>query len=116
MSRKDYYGFNKSRRGSTVFWIFFGIIVFAALYFPLFGGNLKYLIGSYVTGIFEKIGAILYVAGLFLMVIPVFFIRSKKFWKLFFLGLAFYVLSIMFFNPRFWGVVTNLTPVSKGYH
>ena len=101
MSRRDYYGYHRERRGSKVFWAFFGIVAFAAIYFPFFGGALRYQIGDFVSGIFTKIGSFLLFGGLILLGIG--FIRmftgSLKGVKLALLGIILIWVSLNFFNP-----------------
>lgn len=118
MSRRNYYGYNRGRRGSVVFWIFFGIVSFAAIYFPFFGGNLRYLIGDFVSGIFAKIGSFLFFGGLILLGIG--FIRmftgGFKGIKIALLGLILVWVSLNFFDPGLWGILTHSEAVPKGYH
>lgn len=118
MSRRDYYGYHRGRRGSKVFWVFFGIVAFAAIYFPFFGGNLRYQIGSFVSGIFEQIGTFLFYGGLILLGIG--FIRmftgGLKDIKLALLGVLLLWVALNFFNPGLWGIVTHGKEVPQGYH
>ena len=120
MSRYDTYGYSQGRRGTAVFWIFFAILAFAAIYFPFFGGNLRYQVGNTVDGILTKIGNIIYVLGALLMVIG--------FLKLFLsrggmgalrpmiLGFLLLIIATWLVNP---GDITTLSinqPAQKGYH
>ncbi len=118
MSRRDYYSFQRGRRGSKVFWIFFGIVAFAAIYFPFFGGNLKYQIGNAVSGIFDQIGRFLFFGGLILLGIGFLrmFTGSFKGIKLALLGVILLWVAINFFDPGLWGILTHGKGVSQGYH
>ena len=116
--RRDSYGFNRGRRGSTVFWIFFGIIAFAAIYFPFFGGNLRYQIGSFTTGIFDKIGLIFLIGGMILVGIGLIriFTGKLKGIKIGLLGVILVWIALNFFDPGLWGILANGNAVPKGYH
>lgn len=118
MSRRDYYGVKRGRRGSTVFWIFFGIVAFAAIYFPFFGGNLRYQIGSTVSSIFSKIGSFLLFGGLILLSIGLIriFTGGFKGIKTAVLGVMLIWVAITFFEPGIWGILTHGEAVPKGYH
>lgn len=120
MSRRDYYGYRRGRRGSIVFWIFLGIVAFAAIYFPFFGGNSKYQVGSYVSGIFHNLGLCLFIGGLFFIGIGLIRMMLPKGFKpgikMALLGGILVWIAINFFEPSLWGFITNLEPVPKGYH
>lgn len=118
MSRRDYYGYQKGKRGSKVFWIFFGIVAFVAIYFPFFGGNLRYQIGNFVSGIFDQVGLFLLFGGLILLGIGFIkmFTGSLKGIKLALLGVILIWVSLNFFNPGLWGIVTHGKEVPQGYH
>lgn len=115
--RRDSYGFNRSRRGSTVFWIFFGIIAFAAIYFPFFGGNLRSQIGNFTTGIFSKIGLLLFFGGLILLGIGLITIVTGKLKgiKIALLGFILVWVAMNFFDPGLGGVLTN-NAFPRGYY
>lgn len=118
MSRRDYYGYQRGRRGSKVFWVFFGIVAFAAIYFPFFGGNLRYQIGNFVSDLFEKIGTFILYGGLMLLGFGFFrmFTGSLKGVKVALLGVILIWVAINFFNPGLWGIITHGKEISQGYH
>jgi len=112
MSRRHYYGYNRGRQGSKVFWIFLGIVAFAAIYFPFFGGNLRYQIGTFVSQIFQTIGIYLFIGGVVLLFYGL--VRLKL--KSMLLGGILLWVAITFVEPGLWGILTNGVSVPKGYH
>ncbi len=51
-----------------IFWAFFGIIGFCAIYFPFFAPNLRYTTSAYLKGIFTPIGTISITLGSLMVV------------------------------------------------
>ena len=43
----------KKKGTNFILWFFFGFIGFIVIYFPLFGGNLRYTTGSFFSTIFK---------------------------------------------------------------
>jgi len=77
MSRYKSYGYNGRRRGSKVFWIFLAIILFGAIYYPFYGKDLRFEIGTLVSEVFNTIGALLIIIGIILTLIAFFQAFSK---------------------------------------
>ena len=120
MSDYDSFGYTQQKRGSKVFWIITGIIAFAAIYFPFFGGNLRYTIGSRVDYILIQVGKYLFIAGLLMfglgllyMIISGGGLRGLKPMIIGFLLMAF---AGWLVNPGGLGQITHGVPVPKGYH
>ena len=57
----------RERRSNKKIWIFFGILVFIAIYVPIFGGNLRYQTGTLLKVIFNSLGTISMFIGGFLV-------------------------------------------------
>ncbi len=118
MSRFDNYGYSRGRRGSTVLWIFVGIVAFTTLFYPFFGGNLRYGIGNFISGIFFAIGRVLFIGGIFLLMIGFVAIlfSGLKGIKIALLGLFLMILGSLFMEPGNFGLVSQGKPAPKGYH
>ena len=59
----NYGGKREKKRGSHIFWVFMGIIVFAAIFYPFFGGDLRYEIGFVVSDFLKSAGLLLVSLG-----------------------------------------------------
>lgn len=117
MKRRNYYNYNQKRRGSKVFWIFIGIIAFAAIFFPFFGSNLVYQIQS-AYSIVREIGKILCLVGSFMLVLGsfVFLFISRKGGKYILIGLILIIIGLIFIDPFNFNFYFNFSKSSKGYH
>ncbi len=99
-----------------VYWVFFGIIFFLAIYFPIFGSNLRYEIGTILRFIFNSIGNILVFVGLIFILLGVLsFFNLNPGKALIFMILGGVLLSFggIFLMP---GSVGTTDPAPKGYH
>ena len=125
MSRKNNYGFQgypkQGRKGNMIFWVFFGILAFACIYFPFFGQNLRYQVGNFVSDIFSQMGYYIFMGGSFCMAFAFLSALSKKFGKcakFALIGGAMILLGLWFWNP---GLLAGLMsfgqkPFSRGYY
>ena len=117
--RDDFIIISNKKRGSSILWIFFGIIGFIAIYFPLFGGNLRFTTGMYFSRIFTLAGTVCRTLGIiilawgFLMLICT---HSFKSLKIMLFGFFLLILGSFFLEPGTIGVITDGKAVPKGYH
>lgn len=69
MSRSNYYHNQEEKSSNTIIIILFGLVVFIFLFFPFFGGELKYHLGSMFSKIIDIIGTLSFtIGGLFFIV------------------------------------------------
>ena len=59
---------DKKKSNNLALFILFGIIAFIAIYFPLFGGNLRFATGNAISFVFNEIGTICLTFGTLMMV------------------------------------------------
>ena len=115
----DSRGFRNKKGGSSILWVFFGIIGFLAIFFPFFGGNLRYTTGTHLSRIFTLAGTVCSTLGIiilawgFLMLICT---HSFKSLKIMFFGFFLLMLGSLFLEPGTFGVITDGKAVPKGYH
>jgi len=56
--------YNKtSQKGRYVLWIFIALLVFLVIFFPLFGHNLRYQVGSFFDQALKYIGYVCFFGG-----------------------------------------------------
>ena len=99
-----------------VYWVLFGIVFFLVIYFPIFGNNLRYEIGTILRFIFNSIGNILVFFGLIFILLGVLsFFNLNPGKALMFLILGGVLLSFggLFLIP---GSLGSTDPAPKGYH
>jgi len=121
MVRYDNYGYARGRKGSTVLWLLLGIVAFATLYYPFFGGNLKFKIGSFVEPFLTFFGTFFLIVGAILIGIGfiMLFISGGggKGIKLALYGFLFLILGLAFVEPGSFGFISHVgRPAPKGYH
>jgi len=96
--------------------IFFGIIMFVVLYFPLFGSSMRYEYGRSFSLIFSSIGTILVYLGTIYILIGVLSFFNMNPGK----GFRFLILGVILLSFAAWflipGSVGTDQPVPKGYH
>ncbi len=117
-----YYAEKKSQ---TTYWVFFGILGFVAVYFPLFGTSIRYQFGTLFSGFFEivlstigtimkTIGTITFLLGLLYLICG----RSAKALPVMLTG--FFFIMIGFFctgeNFLFFLEGRDAPPRPKGYN
>ena len=115
----DFIIINKKKGGSSILWVFFGIIVFLAIYFPLFGGNLRYTTGSFFSGIFKTAGNVCCTLGILLLAwgfLTLICTRSFKAISIMLFGFFLLMLGNFLLEPGTFGVISDGKVVPKGYH
>lgn len=127
MGEYERFGYSQRRRGSKVFWIITAIIAFATIYYPFFGGSLRYEISSNVNSALTEFGSYILLAGLILFVLGVIIMfatqslsRAIRFLAL---GYILMVFASYFVDPGHLGIIAPPSPVGapgakppKGYH
>ena len=120
MVHYDNYGYARGRKGSTVLWLLLGIVAFATLYYPFFGGNLKFKIGSFVEPFLTFFGTLFVIVGLILVgvgFILLFTSSMRKGIKLALYGFLILILGFAFVEPGSFGFISHVgKPAPKGYH
>ncbi len=109
----------ENKKSSVIFWIFFGIIGFLAIYFPLFGSNLRFQTGALLSKAFTTVGTILVTFGALMFVWGLFTLfcgKSGSGVKVMILGFVMVFLGSYFINPALLGVGSTGKEVPKGYH
>jgi len=107
------------KRGNSILLIFFGIIGFLLIYFPLFGGTLRFTIGSFFSGIFKIAGTICTTLGILLLAwgfLTLICTRSFKAISIMLFGFFLLMLGSFFLEPGTFGIISNGKAVPKGYH
>ncbi|MFX1364522.1 MAG: hypothetical protein ACFFCE_19430 [Promethearchaeota archaeon] len=89
MSKRDYYHYQEKKTSTTIILIF-GLVVFIFLFFPFFGGELKYHLGAMFTKIIDIIGTISLTIGSVFLIIGVIgiFAQSGKWIRNIIVGIA----------------------------
>ena len=120
MSNPDGFGgFRNKKRGSSILWVFFGVIGFIAIYFPLFGSNLRFTVGTFFSQAFRTLGTICLTLGVLIMVwgfLTLICTRSMKAISFMLLGFFLMLLGSFFLEPGNLGIISNGEKVPKGYH
>ena len=119
MDRYDNYGYARGRKRSTVLWLLLGIVAFATLYYPFFGGNLKFKVVSFVEPILTLFGTFFLIVGAILIGIGfiMLFISGGKGIKIALYGFLFLILGLAFVEPGSFGFISHVgRPAPKGYH
>ena len=109
----------ENKKSSMIFWVFFGIIGFLAIYFPIFGSNLRFQTGAMLSKVFTTAGTILVTLGALMFVWGLFMLfcgKSGSGVKVMILGFVMMFLGGYFINPAFIGVGSTGKEVPKGYH
>jgi hypothetical protein len=115
----DFIIIRNKKNGSSILWVFFGIIGFLLIYFPLFGGNLRYTTGTFFSGIFTIAGTICCTLGILLLAWGFLtLICTRSFKALFIMLFGFFLLMLgsFFLEPGTLGMITDGKKVPKGYH
>ncbi len=63
MSKSKYYLMRERRNSRSTVFIFLGIVICVFIFFPFYGINLRYQVGSTFSKIFDSIGIICLLAG-----------------------------------------------------
>ncbi len=115
----DFGGFRNKKKGNSILWIFFGVIGFITIYFPLFGSNLRFTVGTFFSQAFTTLGTICLTLGLIIMVwgfLMLLCARSMKAISVMLVGFFLMLLGSFFLEPANLGVISNGESVPKGYH
>lgn len=112
MAKYDGYSYNRGKRGSNVFWIFVGILAFCAIYFPFFGGNLRYKVGNSVDNVLTEVGGYIILFGFILIIIGIVQLLGKSGLKSFrpmIIGIFLITLGTWFINPGSFAIISHGT-------
>lgn len=71
MSKSNYYHYQEKKSTTTIIVILFGLVIFIFLFFPFFGGELKYHLGSMFSKIIDIIGTLSFTIGTLFFIIGV---------------------------------------------
>ena len=110
-----------SSGGTTkaVFWIFFGIVGFIAIYMPFYGTNLRYQVGGAFSNTFNTIGVILFTLGTLMMLwglLILFCGKNLSGIKLMLLGFLICYIGGFFLAPATLGSSSSGKDIPQGYH
>ena len=114
---KEYFSSEKKNNFKGMFWIFFGIVFFIAIYIPFLAPNLRYQIGSVFSAIFDFIGGLCLFVGFLLFIWGIAGVlcgRNFRAVSLLILGVLMIWIGMFLLEPTS-GFGTNATS-SKGYH
>lgn len=92
----------KEKGHKWVYWTFFSVVLFVAVYFPFFAPNLKYQVGTVASQIFFLIGGLCYFFGfLFIIwgIVTIFCGRSFNGVKLLIVGVLLIWIASYFAAP-----------------
>ena len=109
----------KKKGTNFILWFFFGFIGFIVIYFPLFGGNLRYTTGSFFSTIFKTAGTVCCTLGILVLAwgfLTLICTRSFKAISIMLLGFFLLMLGNFFLEPGMFGVISDGKAVPKGYH
>ncbi|MHA1294546.1 MAG: hypothetical protein ACTSQJ_18045 [Promethearchaeota archaeon] len=103
-----------------IFWFFFGIITFIAIYFPFFGGNLRFSVGSSLSAVFHILGKISFSIGSLMMIWGLFTLLCTRSIKsgipLMVIGFLLCLFGSYLLDPSIIGFSTFGKEVPQGYH
>ena len=108
-----------NKKFNVVFWVFFGIIGFLAIYFPFFGPNLRFQTGMMLSKVFTTVGTVLVTLGALMFIwglLSLFCGRTSSGVKVMLLGFVMMFLGGYFINPALIGAGGTGREVPKGYH
>ncbi len=109
-------GKNKS---NYIFWVFLIIIGFVAIYYPLFGSDLRFTADRYFSSIFRAVGIVCYTIGVLMLVwgiLTLFCTRSFKAIGIMLVGFFLIIVASFWFEPATFGIFTHGKEVPKMYH
>jgi len=109
----------KEKKNNSVLWVFAAIIGFIAIYYPLFGSNLRYTTGNLFSNIFHTIGTVCLTLGVLIFIWGFLFLictRSMKAMSLMLFGFILILIASFWLEPGTMGIMTNGEPVPRGYH
>jgi hypothetical protein len=111
MAQKKYIIIGEDKRNKTVVYTFFGILIFVAVFFPLFELNFRYQLGQFFSKIFDIIGTISLTIGSAIVVITILtlFAGGKVFLRTLIVGIV-----LVWIGCWCTGAVVNLFGVSIG--
>jgi len=120
-SKNDYIIVQEKKDKGTkkIFLLFFGILAFIAIYFPLFGANMRYQTGSLLSQTFDIIGKLCIAIGGIMVVwglLNLLCRRSMGGAALMIMGAILLFIGGWFAAPGTIGMMTTGKEVPKGYH
>lgn len=111
---------NKSdKKSKVVFWVFFGIIAFLAIWFPFFGPDLRFKTSATLSKAFTSVGTILVTFGVIMFMwgmLSLFCGRTSAGVKVMVLGAVLIFLGGYFITPSLVGAGSTGKRVPRGYH
>lgn len=120
MAQKDSVIVNiKQKHQKLAYWILFGILGFIVIYFPFFGGNLRYQMSGTLSATTNYFGTIFYKIGMFVLVwgiLSLFCTGGKRGISVMIIGCLILVISMYFLNPGTIGSLSGGKSLPKGYH
>jgi len=111
--------YDEEKKSNSVLWVFFGIIGFIAIYYPLFGGNLRYTTGAFFSNIFHTIGIVCCTLGVLIIVwgfLILICTKSMKAISLMLFGFVLILIGSFWLEPGTMGTITHGEAVPRGYH
>jgi len=118
--KDDYIIIEKSsNRSKSVFWIFFGILGFIAIYMPFYGANLRYQTGTMFSKTFNFIGTTLMVLGGLMLIWGLFSLfcgSTSGGIKLMILGVLLIIIASYFLAPATIVASSSGREAPQGYH
>ena len=107
---------DKKKSSNWMYLIFFGIIAFLMIYFPFFGGNMRYEFGVVFSQIFITLGILMIFLGIIFIlngILSFFFKSPLRGFKYLLMGIVMLTFAGYFLVPGSFGTVDG---VPKGYH
>ena len=104
---------------SFIYWIFFAIIAFIAIYLPFFGGNLRFSLGAGFKEIFETLGTYCLTFGSAFMIFGFLMVLGTKslgYVKLMILGFLLIYISGWLIGPGIIGTEYSSPSAFHGYN
>jgi hypothetical protein len=110
----------KEKSFKWIYWVFFGIIAFIAVYLPFIAPNLKFQVGSVLSQIFVTMGAFcVFFGGVYIIfgIVGV-FLKTRGWIRKFFLGIlllwiGFYMTGTSF---NLFGFILGTPQPPQGYY
>ena len=108
----------RGKKSKPVFWIFFGILGFIALYIPFYGQNLRFRTSTYFSGSLTYIGTILVNLGVLILIwglASLVCTKSFRSLKTMVVGFLLLYIGMWFISPNI-GAGFGPSTTSTGYH
>ncbi len=106
-------------KANIIFWAFFGIIAFITIYFPLYGGSLRFETGSLISQVLDVFGQGCRVIGFLFMIWGLFGLlcgSKSRAVSLMIMGFMLFMISSYIINPGSVFYAINDKELPAGYH